>query len=113
MTRLPLGRECDECFMPFIKGIGRRCEPTHKYEGNTVKLLLKLLFGSIFVFVLVRTVGTCLLVSLWSASLGAKILWFVLIMAGGNITMYLYVLLQLFGLRPDQPASALFGQKAA
>jgi Protein of unknown function (DUF1475) len=46
-------------------------------------------------------------------SLGVKLFWFVLIMAGGNIAMSLYVLLQLFGLRPDQPASALFQQKAA
>jgi len=46
-------------------------------------------------------------------SLRIKIFWFVLIMAGGNIIMSLYVLLQLFGLRPDEPASALFRQKAA
>ncbi len=111
-----------------------------------MKLLLKLLFGLIFVFMLVMTVRTCLQVSLWSAlpsfaanpwamatlydayfgfltffcwlawrerSLGIKIFWFVLIMAGGNIIMSLYVLLQLFGLRPDEPASALFRQKAA
>lgn len=46
-------------------------------------------------------------------SSGIKVLWFVLIMAGGNIAMSLYVLLQLFGLRPDQPVSALFQQKTA
>jgi hypothetical protein len=46
-------------------------------------------------------------------SLGVKALWFVLIMAGGNIAMSLYVLLQLFGLKPDESASALFRQKAA
>jgi hypothetical protein len=44
---------------------------------------------------------------------GAKIMWFVLIMAGGNVAMLLYVLLQLFGLRPDKLASALFRQEAA
>jgi hypothetical protein len=109
-----------------------------------VKHLLKLAFGSIFVFMLVRTAGTCLPVSLWSAlpsfatnpsamatlddayfmfltsfcwlawrerSLGAKILWFVRIMAGGH--MSLYALPQRFGLRPDEPVFALFGQKAA
>ena len=46
-------------------------------------------------------------------SLGIKIVWFVLIMALGNIAMSLYVLIQLFGLRADEPASALFRQKAA
>jgi hypothetical protein len=46
-------------------------------------------------------------------SLGGKILRFVLIMAGGNITMSLYVLRQHFALRPDEPISALSGQKAA
>jgi len=40
-------------------------------------------------------------------------LWFVLIMVGGNIIMSLCVLPQLFGLLPDEPASALFRQKAA
>jgi hypothetical protein len=44
-------------------------------------------------------------------SLGVKILWFVLIMAGGNIAMSLYVLLQLQRLKPEEPASALFQQK--
>ena len=44
---------------------------------------------------------------------GAKLMWFVLIMAGGAITMSLYVLLQLFGWRPDEPASASFRQEAA
>ena len=46
-------------------------------------------------------------------SVGLKILWFVLIMAGGNIAMSLYVLLQLFGLKPEESVSALFQQKAA
>jgi hypothetical protein len=40
-------------------------------------------------------------------------LWFVPIMVGGSIIRSLYVLLQIFGLRPDEPASALFRQKAA
>jgi hypothetical protein len=111
-----------------------------------VKPFVKLLFGSIFVFMLIMTVRTCLQVSLWSALPsfaanswamatlydgyfgfltfssglawrerwpGAKIMWFVLIMAGGNVAMLLYVLLQLFGLRPDKLASALFRQEAA
>jgi uncharacterized protein DUF1475 len=46
-------------------------------------------------------------------SLARKILWFVLIMAFGNIAMSLYVLLQLFGLQSEQSTSALFQQKAA
>jgi hypothetical protein len=40
--------------------------------------------------------------ALWS-----KILWFVLIMSLGNIAMSGYVLLQLFQLRKDEPASAI------
>ena len=46
-------------------------------------------------------------------SLGAKVLWFVLVLLLGNIAMSLYVLLQLFGLRGDEPVGALFRQKAA
>lgn len=46
-------------------------------------------------------------------SLGIKILWFILIMALGNIAMSLYVLIQLFGLKKEESASALFQQKAA
>ncbi len=45
--------------------------------------------------------------------LGVKILWFILIMALGNIAMSLYVLIQLFGLRSEETVSALFQQKAA
>jgi hypothetical protein len=37
----------------------------------------------------------------------------VLIKVGGNIIMSLYVLLRLFGLPLDEPASALSWQKAA
>ena len=111
-----------------------------------VKLLLNLLFGSIFVFMRIITIRPSLQVSLWSSldslaanpwamatlydayfgflaffcwlawrerSLGTKGVWFVLMLASGHIAMSLHVLLQLFGLRPDQPASALFRQKAA
>jgi len=46
-------------------------------------------------------------------TLGVKMIWFVLIMALGNIAMSLYVLIQLFGLKSDESASALFRQKAA
>ena len=111
-----------------------------------MKLFLKLLFGFIFVFMVVMTIRTSLQVSLWTAlgsfaaspwamatlydayagfitffcwlawrerSLGVKIVWFVLIMALGNIAMSLYVLIQLFGLQADENASALFRQKPA
>jgi len=40
--------------------------------------------------------------ALWSS-----MLWLVLILCLGNIAMSLYVLIQLFRLRPDQPAEAL------
>ena len=111
-----------------------------------MKLFLKLLFGFIFLFMVVMTIRTSLQISLWSAipsfaaspwsmatlydayfgfltffcwlawrerSLGITIVWFVLIMGLGNIAMSFYVLLQLFGLRADGPASALFRQKTA
>ncbi len=46
-------------------------------------------------------------------SVGIRILWFVLIMALGNIAMSLYVLLQLFQLKPEQGVGALFERKPA
>ena len=46
-------------------------------------------------------------------SLGVKLVWFVLIMALGNIAMSSYVLVQLFGLKPEDSVSALFQQKTA
>jgi len=46
-------------------------------------------------------------------SLLGKIAWFVLIVLLGNIAMSLYVLIQLFSLRPEDSVSALFTQKAA
>jgi hypothetical protein len=53
---------CDEGFATFIKLIGVWQEETRPGER-----LLKLLFGSILVFMLINTVRTCLPVSLWSA----------------------------------------------
>jgi hypothetical protein len=46
-------------------------------------------------------------------SLGSKISWLVLILVLGNIAMSLYVLIQLFRLRREESASALFTRKAA
>jgi len=43
----------------------------------------------------------------------ARIVWFVLIMALGNIAMSLYVLTQLFRLKESEPVSTLFQPKAA
>jgi Protein of unknown function (DUF1475) len=119
---------------------------TAREEEAAMKLFLKLLFGFIFVFMVVMTVRTSMQVSLWSAmpafaaspwsmatlydayfgfitffcwlawrenSLGVKIVWFVLIMAGGNIAMSLYVLIQLFQLKQEENVSGLFQQKAA
>jgi len=104
-----------------------------------MKLSLKLLFGAIFVWMVVMTVRTSLRVSLWDAMPGfaanpwavatlwdayfgfltfyiwvlykergiaARVVWFVLIMALGNIAMSAYVLWQLQRLRDDQPAEA-------
>jgi Protein of unknown function (DUF1475) len=44
---------------------------------------------------------------------GLKILWLVLILLLGNIAMSLYVLLQLFRLKPGEPLSSLFTPRAA
>jgi len=46
-------------------------------------------------------------------SLGIKVLWFILIMALGNIAMSFYVLMQLFALKPNEPVGALFQRKTA
>lgn len=42
-----------------------------------------------------------------------KVIWFVLIMALGNIAMSAYVLLQLFRLKESEGVTALFQKKAA
>ena len=41
-----------------------------------------------------------------------RILWFVLIMGLGNIAMSVYVLIQLFLLRPDEPAERILWKAA-
>ena len=46
-------------------------------------------------------------------TLGAKILWFLLIMLLGNIAMSGYVLLQLFKLKPEEPLSNLVLKRAS
>jgi len=108
--------------------------------------LLKLLFGGIFVFMVVMTIRTGLSVSLSAAwpsykanpwamatfydayfgfvtfyawvfykerSVWARTLWFLLIMGLGNIAMSFYVLIQLFRLRPDEPATMILRRRAA
>lgn len=106
-----------------------------------MKLLLKILFTVILIYMLTMTAWVSVHKSIlaagqdfsWTASPWAvatlfdayfgfitfyvwvaykeptwlsRALWFVLIMALGNIAMSSYVLLQLFKLRPEQPASA-------
>jgi hypothetical protein len=44
--------------------------------------------------------------------LATCILWFLLIMALGNIAMSLYVLIQLFRLGPDEPAEKILWRRA-
>jgi hypothetical protein len=46
------------------------------------------------------------------SSLAARIVWFVLIMALGNIAISSYMLLQLFKLKTDQPWHDIFQRKA-
>jgi hypothetical protein len=43
----------------------------------------------------------------------ARLLWFVLIMTLGNIAMSLYVLIQLFALKPGEEASTILVQRRA
>ena len=44
---------------------------------------------------------------------GIKILWLILILVLGNIAMSLYVLLQLFRMKPDEPLSSLLAPRTA
>ena len=109
-----------------------------------MKSLLKLLFGGIFVFMVVMTIRTGLAVSLHTAwpsyaanpwamatlydayfgfitfyawvfykerSVWSRALWFLLIMGLGNIAMSFYVLIQLFRLRPEEPAAAILRRR--
>ena len=46
-------------------------------------------------------------------SMAMRILWIVLILALGNITMSLYVLIKLFQLPEDEPLEALVRRRAA
>jgi Protein of unknown function (DUF1475) len=110
-----------------------------------MKAALKLLFGGIFVWMIVLTVRTSLAVSLWSAwdsfaanpwavvtlydayfgfitffvwvaykesRMWSRISWLILILALGNITMSLYVLIQLFRLKPEEPAETILRRAA-
>jgi hypothetical protein len=107
-----------------------------------MKLLLKLLFGGILIYMIAMTAWVSVHKSImasgsefsWTASPWAvatlfdayfgfitfyvwvaykerswatKIIWFLLIMGLGNIAMSSYVLIQLFQLRPEQPAFAV------
>jgi hypothetical protein len=109
-------------------------------DGLTMKTALKVLFGAIFLWMVVLTVRTSLSVSLWSAwdsfaanpwavatlydayfgfvtfwvwvaykehTVWSRLLWLILILCLGNIAMSLYVLIQLFRLKPQQPAEAI------
>ena len=105
-----------------------------------MKTVLKLLFGTIFLWMTILTIRTSMAVSLWDAwdtfgdnpwaiatlydayfafitffvwvaykesTLWSRLLWLVLILGLGNIAMSIYVLIQLFRLKPDEPAEAL------
>lgn len=108
--------------------------------------LLFLLFGAIFVWMIILTTFTSIKMpiwdafetfgdnpwataTLWDAYFGfltfyvwvawretrsaPRILWFVLIMALGNITMSLYILIQLFRLKSSDSPSLLFTTRNA
>ena len=46
------------------------------------------------------------------SALWSRVLWLILILGLGNIAMSLYVLIQLFRLKPDQPVEALLFRQA-
>ena len=46
-------------------------------------------------------------------SLGARVLWFLLIMTLGNIAMSFYLLLQLFKLKPEERAESILVRRPA
>lgn len=105
-----------------------------------MKTVLKVVFGLIFVAMLVITTRAGLQISIWDAwdsfaanpwavatlwdayfgfvtfwvwvaykerTMAGRLIWLVLILGLGNIAMSLYVLIQLFRLKPDEPAEAL------
>lgn len=105
-----------------------------------MKTGLKILFATIFFWMIVVTIRASLTVSLWSAwgsfasdpwavatlydayfgfitfwtwvawkesTLWSRLLWLVLILGLGNIATSLYVLIQLFRLKPGQSVEAL------
>lgn len=113
-----------------------------------MRTCLILLFGFIFVFMVIMTARTQMQVSfwdfphwqpqytsnpwamatLWDAYFGfitffvwvcykqsstvARMVWFVLIGALGNIAMSAYVLIQLFQLKPDEPVANVITRRA-
>jgi Protein of unknown function (DUF1475) len=113
-----------------------------------MRLLLKIIFAAIFIWMVSMTTYLSLHKPLWQAGselswagspwavatlfdayfgfltffvwvcfkergLAAKVLWFVLIMALGNIAMSGYVLIQLFRLKPEEPLSNLLLRNAS
>ena len=111
-----------------------------------MKTLLKILFGAIFVWMIVMTVRTSMQVSLWTSlhsftgnpwavatlwdayfgfttfwvwvaykesSWPARIVWLILIYALGNIAMSLYMLIQLFRLKPEEGMEQLLLRRPA
>jgi hypothetical protein len=111
-----------------------------------MKLILKLLFGAIFVWTTTVTIRTSFSVSLsaaWPAyaanpwavatlfdaysgfvtfyawvfykerALWSRLLWFVLVMGLGNIATSLYVLIQLFRLKPEERAESILWRQPA
>lgn len=111
-----------------------------------MRSFLILLFGTIFVWMIVMTTLTSIKMPIWDAfttfgdnpwatatlwdayfgfltfyvwvawreiRITQKILWFLLIMALGNIAMSLYLLIQLFRLKKTDPLSLLFSTRNA
>ena len=111
-----------------------------------MKAILKLLFGTIFVWMTVLTIRTSVTVSLWEAwpgyaanpwavatlydvyfgfvtfyvwvlyketRLWTRVFWFVLIMGLGNIATSMYVLIQLFRLKPEQRVESILWRQPA
>jgi hypothetical protein len=92
----------DHSYLPAAESVGGLEHFCRKSlgHGHALRRLLRLL--TFFCWVAWR-----------ERSLGVKVLWFVLIMAGGNIAMSLYVLLQFFSLKDTDSVSQLFSRKTA
>jgi hypothetical protein len=80
----------------------------NEFSWNTSPWAVATLFDAYFGFITFYV-----WVAYKERSWAAKVIWLVLILGLGNIAMSFYVLLQLFKLRPEQPASAMLTRSSS